>query len=43
MKVALDKIDAFWKKADYDTIPHKSSGTLMVKMDDEIFELMQEH
>jgi hypothetical protein len=43
MQVALDKIDKFWRKAEYDTLPHKNSDTILVKMDDDIFELMQEH
>jgi len=43
MQVALDKITEFWGKTIYEIVPHKSSDTKLVKMDDETFELMQEH
>jgi hypothetical protein len=43
MQTALNKIEDFWSKATFETQKHKNTETLLVKMDDEVFELMQEH
>jgi hypothetical protein len=40
MQTALNKIEDFWSKAKFDTTKHKNTDTLLVKMDDEVFELM---
>jgi len=43
MKIALDKINDFWKTAEFESVQHKNTNVYMLKLDEDGTETMEDH